>query len=267
MTKSKFIAGIFLIVLYIIFLLPYSIVSSVDKEDIVKNGIVVSSQTIQYQSFPRGIQDILPNKTDYNLIIIKKVDSPEKSALIFEGDQYLPNDFVKVEDLTTDIYIDSHILSTVDKPFNKLIIGKLNKVTYGGDYIEYLTANKLTFLIALSKAFFYLGGLLIIIVISLLFTGRLEMWTIPGVLSSYSFQFFIINTLSILNQGDVIATRLTPSIIDNLVVPFGYLFIILIPVTVFIKKYEDTNKGQQMLFKLFQYQIQVAKSFISIFKK
>ena len=101
-SNKKFIAGI-LIGLYVLSIIPYSIASSVEKKGTIVSGIVETTKKISYQSFPKGIQDILPYRTDYSLIIIKEVDSPEKSAVIFQGDLYSPNDFIKVQDITTDL--------------------------------------------------------------------------------------------------------------------------------------------------------------------
>jgi len=265
-SNKKILAGI-LIILYIILIIPYCIVSSVDKKDIMENGIVISSQKVSYESSPKGIQDIIQYSNDYNLIVIKDIYSPTKSAVIYKGDQYSPNDFIKIGDITTDLYVDSHYLSFVDRSFNKLIVGKVDKVKYGGGLIEFLAINKLIFLISISKIIFLIGGLLIIVVLGLIFAEMLDIWSIPGVLSIYSFQFFILNTLSILNQENVIASRLTPTIVDTLIFPFGYLFILFIPITIIIRKYEATPNGEKLIDKIFQYQALQIKSFISIFHK
>lgn len=265
-SNGKLVAGI-LIVLYIILIIPYSIVSSVDKKDIMENGIVVSSQQVSYESFPKGIQDIIQYPNDYNLIVIKDVYSPTKSAVIYQGDQYSPNDFIKIEDINTDLYIDSHYLSFVDKSFNKLITGKVDQVKYGGGLIEFLAYNKLTFLISISKIVFYIGGFFIVFALGSIFAEVFDIWSVSGVIGSYSFQFFIINTLSLLNQENVIAARLTPSIVDALIVPFGYLFILFIPITIIIKKYEATANGEKLIYSLFQSQIRLKRYFISKFSK
>ncbi len=266
MTNKKFFAAI-LILLYVLLLIPNSIVASVDKEGFVANGKVINAQTVSYQSFPDGIQDILPNKPNYNVVLIKDISSSEKAAIIYQGDLYSPEDFIKVEDMTTYMYTDPHILPFIEEPFNKLIIGKVDKIEYGGEIIEYLISNNLTLFVVISKLIFYIGGLLIIISLSFIFRGSFEIWNIPGVLSSYSFQFFTINILSTLNQEYLIAERYSPSITDILVVPFGYIFILFIPLTIIIKKYEATDKSENLIYKVFQFQMRLMKPIISIFNK
>ncbi|VVB84503.1 Uncharacterised protein [uncultured archaeon] len=266
-SKKQFFAAI-LICLYLLLLIPNSIVASVDKESIVVNGKVISAQTVPYASFPKGIRDVLPEKPDYNVVLIKDLESPEKTAIIYRGELFSPNDYVKVEDITTNMYTDPHVLPFVDEPFNTLIIGKADKVKAGAGIIDLLTSKNLIFLVAISKIFFLVGGLLIILALSYIFSGTsIEMWILPGILSTYSFQFFIINILTILNRDYVIAERYTPSLTEILVVPFSYLFIFSIPLTFYIKKHETTEKGEILISKANQFQLRLMKPIISMFSK
>lgn len=265
--KNKKFSVILLILLYILLSVPNSIIASVDKEGVVANGKVIFFQAVPYESFPKGVQDILPENPNYNVILIKDISSPEKTAVIYQGDIFYSNDFIKVEDITTSMYTDPHILPFVDEPFNKLIIGKVSKVKYGGTIIEYLASNNLSLLIVISKLIFYIGGLLIIISVSYILCNSLDIWNIPGVLSSYSFQFIIINILSTLNRDHVIAERYTSSLTDVIVVPFGYLMVLFIPLTIFTKRYVATEKGELFICKMYQYQNRLIKPILSIFNK
>lgn len=235
-SKNTFI---FLIaVIYFLLLIPNITVSNAGD-----SGIIIEGQYVPFQSFPRDIQDLLLNQDGYYILILEDLSSGEQLAVISEDMPYNEGSFVRVSDSTHEWYSDSHVLfSMVSQPFNKIIIGKIGEAEMGGWIVDLIVQLDMSgIILPLSAIDFLIGGFLYIIILSYLIKGTVAVWNIPGILSCYSFQFFYLNIDAILNQVEI----------DEISMIFGVLFLVLLPFTIWLYRYEETEDGNQKIYELY----------------
>lgn len=225
---------------YLLLLVPTIIVSNVGE-----SGIILESQYVQFQLIPHDVQDILPNKVDYHITIVESLSSDEQYAIISQQMPYNEGDFIKALDVTAEWYSDSHIFSSlVHKPFDKIIISDVERVNGGGWLIEAIAQlkvfklNKVIYII--SSKVFIVGGLLTVLILSFLLKGGVALWNISGILSCYTFQYFYASIISFLNQIDVNEKHAI----------FGLLFLALLPFTLWLQRYENTENGQTKILEM-----------------
>lgn len=247
MLKLKLLS-ILIIIGYIGLLIP-----NMALDNVGISGTVIASTEVPLQSFQKDIQDILPSHiSEYYVIIIQDIKAEEKYAIISSSFLEDKDSFVKIENITTEWYIDSRIFSSIiNQPFDKLIIGNTEKVEYVDWIVETIVLSGLTPLFILSSVVFLAGGFLVIIMISLLLTKTVHLWNIPAMLCCYSFQFLLSSTIAILNQVEL----------DLLSMMFGSLFIVFLPLTFIVQRYEETPEGKQNIKKLYEIHNKIIRNF------
>lgn len=256
MMQNKKLISILIIIIYLILLLPYLIASNAGE-----SGIVIENQAIDINSLPTDIQDLLIYKKDtYNVIligdpvtdVIKLAGKRAKERkVVFSKVTQEKGSFVRIDDITTDIFVTSY--NIIEQPFEKLIIGDAKKAKFGSlietIYIGLEQLNgyisddifNLTQITAISKFDFFAGGLLVVLVLTFLFHRMVALWNIPAIVTLYSFQSFLANVVSFLNKQDV----------DKAILLFGLLFIPALSLTLWMKKYEETDNGKQKILELY----------------
>jgi hypothetical protein len=232
-----------LIFLFILLVFPYIIASNAGEA-----GIVISSQKINTTSLPTDIQDIQRlNPESYNYVLIEdQVNKVSKSTglvgkerkLVISRQTHEIGSFVAVENVTADIYVTSY--NIIDQDFNKLIIGETKK-PYFGEVIEGLNYYGIIFILGISKIVYYTGGLMIVLILTLLYNRGPALWNIPAVAAFYSFQTFLMIIMEYLNYIEM----------DGIAMAFSFLFIVLVPLTIWLQRYEKTDGGKQKIYKLY----------------
>ncbi|MCX9012407.1 MAG: hypothetical protein OIN66_14975 [Candidatus Methanoperedens sp.] len=239
-----------------VLLVPYIIASNAGE-----SGVVISNQRMDRSSLPSDVQDLLIYKNDsYNVILIedpvtdvsklKGKTAKERKVVLSKATQD-KGSFIRVDDLTTDIYVTSY--SIIDQPFEKLIIGDPVSAEFGGvietinsemeQLNSYISSDifNLSEIVAVSKVDFLAGGLLVVLVLTILFHRMVALWNIPAIATLYSFQSFLAIVVSFLNKLEV----------EGISLMFGFLFILTLPLTLWMKKYEETEEGRQNIYKLY----------------
>lgn len=237
-TKSKILALI-VITCYLALLAPDIILSNSGE-----SGIIIESRSVQHQSIPRDIQDILQPQDNYYITIIDDPSSEERSAVISGHTWYVEGVFVKVIDVTNEWYMDSRtFLSIVNQPFDKIVIGE-TEVAVGRQVIETITQLDDVgddIILTLSTIDVLIGGLFLILILSVLLKGSVALWNIPGIVSCYSFQALCASAVALLNDVDVGETTII----------FGSFFVVLVPLTIWLQRYEESENGQQKIYELY----------------
>ncbi len=256
MLRNKKILLFLIIIVYLLSLVPYIIASNAGEA-----GIIIKNQKIDKDSLPNDIQDLLVYKEDsYNLILLEDPATKvielgslkiNERKLILSNKTVEMNRFVRVENMTTDIYVTSY--NIINQQFDKLIIGDPTEAEFGsiietinyyiGMINSYSSSAILTIsdIVIISKVAFYAGGLLIVLILAFLINRMFALWNIPAIAAAYSFQFFLADLTSLLNKVDV----------DDSHMIFGFIFIILIPLTVWMKSYEKSEKGMRRIHELY----------------
>ena len=198
-------------------LFPYIIASNAGE-----SGIVIENKVMDANSLPNDVQDLLVYKKDiYNVILIEdpvtnvnKLEgkSAKERKVILSKETQENGSFVRIDDITTDIYVTSY--GIIDQPFEKLIIGNTKNAVFG-NVIEiinndmeqlnaYLSSDvfSLSEIVGISKIDFLAGGLLVVIVLTFVFNRMVRLWNIPAVATLYSFQFFLAVIVGFLNKLD-----------------------------------------------------------------
>lgn len=236
-TKSKILALI-VITCYLALLSPDIILSNAGE-----SGIVIESRSVPHQSIPRDIQDILPPQDNYYITIIDDPSSEEQYAVISGHTWYVEGVFVKVIDVTNEWYMDSRTFSSiVNQPFDKIVIGE-TEVAVGRQVIETITQLDDVggdIILTLSSIDVLVGGLFLILILSVLLKGSVALWNIPGIMSCYSFQALCASAVALLNDVDVGTTMI-----------FGSFFVVLMPLTIWLQRYEESENGQQKIYELY----------------
>lgn len=263
MLQNKKLLTILIIVIYLILLVPYIIASNAGE-----SGVVIENRMMDVHSLPNDIQDLLIYKNySYNVILIEdpatdveKLGSKsvkERKAIISKERQE-KGSFVRIDDITTDIYVTSYKI--IDQPFEKLIIGDVKKAKFA-DAIEimnnglqqlndYLSDDifNISQIVAISKVDFYVGGLLFVLVLSFLFHRMFALWNIPAIATLYSFQFFLTMVVGFLNKLKI----------EQSILIFGFIFIPMLPLTFWMKGYEESESGKQKILRLYAKNIDIS---------
>ncbi len=256
MPLNKKILSILIILVYLILLIPYIIASNAGE-----SGIVIENQSMNMSSLPNDIQDLLIYKKEsFNVILIEdpttevsklQGKSAKEKKLILSVDPQKIGSFVRVDSITSDIHVTSYNL--IDQPFEKLIIGDAKKAGFGNvieiinNDIEQLNTYisndvfSLSQIVGISKVDFLAGGLLVVVVLTFLFHRMVALWNIPAVAALYSFQTFLAIVVSFLNKLEVEKTGLM----------FGLLFIIALPLTSWLHRYEGSEEGRKTIHGLY----------------
>jgi len=237
-TKSKILALI-VITCYLTLLVPDIILSNAGE-----SGIVTESRSVPQQLIPRDIHDLLPPQDNYYITILDDPSSEEQYAVISGHTWYVEGVFVKVIDVTNEWYMDSRTFSSiVNQPFDKIVIGETEEVAVEWQVIETITrldtGGDIIFILSSIDAL--VGGLFLILILSVLLKGSVALWNIPGIMSCYSFQALCASIVALLNQTDIDETQMI----------LGILFVVLIPLTIWLHRYEETEEGEQKIYELY----------------
>ncbi len=250
--------------LYLILLIPYTVVSNAGEA-----GIVMETQKISINSLPEDIQDLLMNKKDYyNILLIENQITLEKKQVTQDRNQITKerilvlsegtqekDSFIKIDTESTDMRVTNNIIPAINQSFDKLIIGETKKAGLGG-LIETISFYKLTPIIALSSINFLVGGLIVVFILNFLFNRMIALWNTSAIITCYSFQLFLANLIAGMNQLEVASFyRLA-----------GLLFIPALFLSFKMKTFEEADEGKQKIRELYRYNIKILKGLIGILK-
>lgn len=240
-------------------LIPYTILSYSGEA-----GIVIENQVTDKSSLPSEIQDLLrPKSETYNLILIEdqlnkvtkeglvsyekklvisKETQPTGSFKISEDTQPIGS-FVIINDITSNIMVTSYDI--IDQPFDKLIMGSVKKPSFAnieyGWIIEKMNYYNLKIILTLSRLDFIAGGFFVVLIMTFMFHRWVALWNIPAMGALYSIEFLLAVIISFMSNIEV----------DGITMLFGSLFIVFIPLAIWIKNYEETEKGKKKISELY----------------
>jgi len=262
MVQNKKLLTILIIIIYLILLVPYIIASNAGE-----SGIVIENRMIDVHSLPNDIQDLLIYKNySYNVILIEdpatnveKLEgkSAKERKTIISKENLEKGSFVRIDDMTTDIYVTSY--NIIDQPFEKLVIGDVKKASFGGiietmndglmqlnDYISNDIFD-VSQIVTISKVDFYAGGLLVVLVLSFLFHRMFALWNIPAIATLYSFQFFLTIIVGFMNKLKI----------ETSILIFGFIFIPTLLLTYWVKGYEESESGKRKILRIYAKNIEI----------
>lgn len=249
--------SILIILLYLIILIPYVIISNAGE-----TGIVLYRQNINTGYLSEDIRDLLINQRDsYNISVIEDIYPKEigqissewdqvakEKKIILSGEDTEIGSFVRIDDVRNYMYVPYNVLPPLNQSFEKLIIGNPKKAELG-EVIESIYNHNLVLIFPLSKLTFYLGGLLVVLILTYLLHKKLELWNIPAIITCYSFQFFLGILIASMNHLKI----------ETYSLMFGFVFILTIPATFKLRSFEDTNEGKQKIVELYKLNISIMK--------
>jgi hypothetical protein len=236
-------------------LIPYIIASNAGEA-----GIVIENNRIDANSLPVDIQDLLTYTNDtYNAILIEDpinlVSEPNgqvvrERKLVISRITQEKGSFVRVDDITTNIYVSHNIIPDINSTFEKQIIGDTTKAGFD-KIIEIISYYNIPILV-LSKIGFFAGGFLVVLTLTFLLYGKIELWNIPAMITCYSFQIFLANLIMGMNHLQVDSTSLL----------FGFLFMPGVFLIFKIKAFEETAEGRQKIHEIYKFNVNIFKKII-----
>jgi hypothetical protein len=223
---------------YFVLLAPYAVHTNLNKVDA---GIVDDLKTVPVQSLPEDIQDVIFGE-ECSILLIEDSISGKKTVIITEKSAHSlyirihKGDVIKITDKIIEWYVDWHAYQFFDKKFDVLIVGDVEQISAIESGIEKILSSRLgSPIFLLSKAIFLFAPLLLVLYTSYSFRNRFYLWNIAAILALYSLEVFVFNMVGSVHH---IA-------ISGVWKYFGYLFVVLVPVTFFFSRYEESEGGQR----------------------
>ena len=234
--KQKWIIVILLFLCYFLLLTPYVVHTTLSKVD---GGIVDDLKIVSVHSLPADIQDVAAFNDECAVLLVADSISGVKKVIITQKSPHSlgvsKGDVVEVTDKIIDWYVDWHAYQFFDKKFNALIVGDIEQIgTIESDIEKILSSSIGSAIFPISMVIFALAPLLLILYISYSFRKRLYLWNIIAILALYSFEVFILNMVGGMHHIAM----------GGIWKYSGYLFVVLIPLTFFFSRYEESVEGQ-----------------------
>jgi hypothetical protein len=235
-----------LIIIYLILLMPYIVALNSGE-----SGIVISTQKIDIASLPTDVQDLIPYKNlQYNAIVVDdqinsvknlKGQNLKARKLVLSTRPAQNDEFIRADNIIINIYAPTNLIPVTNQTFDKLIIGDTNKVEYGG-IIEIINKLRINPIMAASQVDFLIGGFLVVLVLTFVYTNGVALWNVPAIITCYSFQFFIAGRIASANH---LETDLILLLFGLLFIPAGYL-------TFKVKEFEESDEGRKQILNLYR---------------
>jgi len=228
------------IICYLLLVVPYIVHTNLGD-----SGIVREIKRIEAQSMPDDIKDVFGReKESYTVLMVQDTISKRSFAVILTKNAHVTDSVVRVSDRIIDWHVDWHGLDFFGRRYDDLIVGEVQNPSATATLIETILSSRFgSTLFSISKAVFHLGALVLIIYISFLFYNRPALWNIPAVLTCYSFVVFWDNRTANLYQV----------VVPDMMRYFGYMFLILLPLTIKLWRYEESEKGREKLEAIWEW--------------
>lgn len=222
------------IICYLLLVVPYIVHTNIGD-----SGIVKEVKIIEAQSMPDDLKDVFGrDKESYTVLMVRDTVSKRSFAVILTKNAHVTGSVVRVSDKIIDWHVDWHGLDFFGKRYDDLIVGEVHNPGTTATLVETILSSRFgSTLFSISKVVFYLGALVLIIYISFLFYNRPALWNIPAVLTCYSFVVFWDNRTANLYQV----------VVPDMMRYFGYMFLILLPFTIKLWRYEESGRGRGKL--------------------
>jgi hypothetical protein len=217
--------------------------------------VVKSSKVIPVYSLPKDVQDIAEFGDECTIILLQEIESETKRVIIIaEGPSYSfqEGDTIRIVDVVEEWYVDWHLYNFFDESFSSLVIGEIEPIGCLCSGLPIIcdlfcplesniknvlyTSFSGKILLLFSKVVFFLAPVLLISV-GLQFKRRFYLWSVPAILTLYSLQVFLSNFFSSLYNAEI----------PNFYLYFGYSFFVLIPFTLFLYRFEESEEGQKKI--------------------
>lgn len=250
-TKRILGVFVFMVVIYLMLLLPYLVASNSGE-----SGIVSSVQKIDITSLPRDIQDLIPYKEKqyYAIVVVDDTDTvkdlkgqiSKERKLILSPMPAQINEFIRADNILINIFAPANLIPVTDQEFHTLIIGDANRVGYG-EIVEFSNFLRITPILVASRIVFYIGAFIIILGFSLLFNKKTGLWCIFALISCYSFQFFLASRIASANHLET----------DLIILLFSFMFLPALYLAFKVKEYEVSEKGKKRIVHLYRRNLEI----------
>lgn len=238
-TKIKKVIGVLvLVVVYSFLLAPYIIHTNLAGAG---TGVVTDVKRVLVQSLPKDVRDVTPFDEVCTVLLIEDTLSRQKTVVISAQSLHSldKGDIIVVTDKILAWYVDWHAYPFFTEKFDLLIVGEVEQLESTEALIEgflysYLPGTSIRLgglIFSLSEIVFFAGPLILILYLSYSFTKRFYLWNITAILALYSLQVFILNLVGGMYELTIGDTQKY----------FGYLYLVLAPLTVFIARYERSG--------------------------
>lgn len=235
-TNKLVVAALF--IGFIIIATPYIV-----HENTHQSGVIIDSRNVYKDSLPQDLNDILDPDLRYTYLLIKE-NAPRKEVLaIVAGNAYSNGDVVEIPHAIIDWKVVWYKNNFIDAEYDSLIIGYVKEMGTVESIVERVLSIRSvgTAIFYLSKACYITNGLVFALLASYLLKGQLTNWTIPAMLSCYSFEVLLELIVASIHNVEIFwANKL-----------FGASLMIFLPITILLCKYEENPVWRQKIKNFF----------------
>lgn len=245
-TKTqKVIVVLALLIAYSFLLAPYIVHTNLTE---VGTGVVTNLKSVSVQSLPKDVQDVTTFDEECTVLLIEDIISGQKTVVIIARSihSFDQGDMIVITDKIIKWYVDWHAYQFFNEKFDLLIVGDVEQLDSTEAFIEGLVYSYLPgtsirvggLILSLSEIVFFVAPLILILYVSFSFKKRFYLWNLTAILALYSLEVFVFN---IVGGGHDI-------VISDTQKYFGYLYLVLAPLTYFVAKYEEQG-GIKVLYE------------------
>jgi len=225
------------VAIYIGLLIPYLFHHNLESA-----GVIIYSNEITLESLPGDVQKVCRLRGLFTpVVLLVKHLKPEWVTMVIAPERFASDTYVEMSDFVVNWRVDWRDFDLADRTFDRFAIAEVRQLGSFETGIEtMLSTQPGSILYELSRIDFYGGPVLVVFCLAVLLQGRLAVWNLPTLIGCYSLQVFCINVLA-LERHLYVAEEWKF---------FGYLFIVSIPLAVYLWHLERGPAGRALASKM-----------------
>jgi len=239
--KRAFAARIFLaasiMIIYLLLSMPYLIHTNLGNA-----GTIAYSKQTTIESLPKDVQEICKLRGfNPTAVLLVKHAYPRWTTLVVASSEFSTGALVEMYDYIVDWRVNWRDFNLIDQAFDRLAVTEVKQLDPPESWIEGTLSNPFGgYLLDLSLVDFYVGPVLTVLCVTLLASRRLALWNTPAIWGFYSFQVWMATMIASIHNI-YMAPEWTY---------FGYSFLGLLPLTIYIWHFEQTEAGKSIADKM-----------------
>jgi len=225
------------VVIFVFLLIPYLIHANLDNV-----GVVIYCNETTLESLPEDIQEICMLRGFVTpVVLLVKHLRPTYVTMVIALEKFSLGTVVEMSEYVVNWRVDWRDFNLADQNFERFAIANVGKLDPFESSIETLLLTKTGLIVhELSRINFYAGSILVVLSATLLIQGRLALWNLPAIFGCYSFQVWRLNVIA--NKHHLYVASEWKY--------FGYYFIILIPLALYLWYFELSPGGRRTAEKM-----------------
>jgi len=235
--SSKAIVIFCILLIYFLLLIPYTVHLNLGNA-----GVVIYNEEIALEFLPHGVQELARERGFATpVILLVKHPIQEWTSMVITSKSFSVGTVVEMSDYVVNWRVDWRDFNFAGQAFQRLIIANVKQLDPFESSIETVFSTPQGWILYdVSRVDFYAGPVLVVFALTMLLQKRLALWNIPALVGFYSFQTWRLNTLAYVHRLPV----------DVELEYFGYLFVAMLPLVLYIWHFERSSGGHFIAEKM-----------------